>query len=145
MKSQKMVAMDIIANPFNEFSNWRVYEDVLHVFVNKGDNLDLNGCNARVLCAHALLVPHDDIDETSVGVSTCPILVSGEANECGLSKMVVCVDVSNNVIWVSVKTIILLFLRPMMFMVIACTYYDSMFPMPLVEPSMCTEKPCESA
>lgn len=51
----------------------------------------------------SLLVPHDDVDKTSVEVSTCLVVVLEEANEYGLSKMVVCDDVSNNVTWVSME------------------------------------------
>lgn len=65
-KLQKMVAMEITANLFDEFGNQRVYEDVQSVLVNRGDNLDLNDRNLRTLCALTQHVPHD-VDKTNVG------------------------------------------------------------------------------
>lgn len=55
MKLQKTVTMDIIASPFNEHSNKRVYEDVHHVLVNIWDDSELNDRNFRALCAHPYL------------------------------------------------------------------------------------------
>ena len=66
-----MAAMEIIANPFDEIGNWRVYDDVHCVLVNRGGNLDLNDQNLRTLCAHAQHVSHD-VDETDVGFPHVP-------------------------------------------------------------------------
>ena len=84
-----MVAMDIKVNSFHKFGNRKVYEDVLHILVNNGDNLDLNGRNLGALCGFALYAPHD-VDKMSVGVLTYLVVVSWEAIDSCLYEMVVC-------------------------------------------------------
>ncbi len=85
-----MVAMDIKANSFYKFGNRKDYEDVLHILVNNGDDLDLNGWNLGALCGLALPAPHADVDKTSFGVLTYLVVVSWEAIDSCLYEMVVC-------------------------------------------------------
>lgn len=135
--------MEITTNPFNEFDNWEVYEDVLRALVNRGDKLDLDGRSLRAQCAHAQHVPHDDVDQTSVGVPTCPKVVSQQANESSLSKTM-CPIMRQGCQWKKDYAIIFESNDGFDEVVVACPNCDSTFPMSLVEPSICIKKSFES-